>query len=179
MFSRVHVLCRETELPEQEHELRRKCELVSSRISAAATLTHTTQCAQHAAAAQNQAATALGITFQKLAAFEADNVHVGLAEASHAFGSGCQNVAAKAEVGLTAAAAVAQVRMLRPLCPSHTGPGGILRCVRWRGVRARGVPCAGCDAAVCVWQACCGSSCGAVGTVSTVYVGVRRTMCVQ
>lgn len=136
LISRGPVLCRESELPEQEHELRRKSELVSARISAAATLTHTTQCAQHAAAEQNRAAAALGVTFQKLAAFEADNVHVELAEASHAFGAGCQNVASQAAAGLVAAGAVAQVRtFLTPVSQlqwTRKGEGGG-RCAPCRG----------------------------------------------
>lgn len=101
---------RDAELPDREHELRRKSDLVRERISAAATLTHTTLRAQHAAAEHAHAAAALGATMSKLAAFEADSMHVELAEAAHAFGGGCQRVAADASEGLAAAAVVAQVR---------------------------------------------------------------------
>eukprot|EP00892_Ulva_mutabilis_P001163 jgi/Ulvmu1/11047/UM007_0229.1 len=108
----------DSELPEHEQELRRKSDQVRARISSAATLTHTMLCAQHAAAANVHSTAELGAAFSKLAAFEADNMHVELADAEHAFGGGCQRVATAAGEDLGAAATVAQemedqARMLR------------------------------------------------------------------
>ena len=80
-----------------------------AHISAAATLTHTMLCAQHAAANHVHSAADLGVAFSKLASFEADNAHLELADAEHAFGGGCQRVAAAAGEDLGAALAVVQV----------------------------------------------------------------------